>query len=78
MKKHFEIRQYVEIEISDEKLEQILKDYRECIYSEAEIEDIFKQIAYHEAVLNSDFCEGIGEKGVDYFASCEEVEVEEE
>jgi len=75
--KNFIVEVYVEIEIEDSKLEQALKDYRECVKSNATINDVFLQVAYNEA-NGGGFCEGVGENGKQFAATITGMECEEE
>jgi len=78
MKKSFTVEVYVDVEIDDSELDQALKDYRECINSEATIDFIFQQIAYLTAVVGDDFHEGIGENGKDFKAEVTGMEATED
>ena len=57
MKKTIEVIHTVTctIEIEDNKIEDILKEFREYISTEANVDDLFYQIAYSEVVCDSDF-----------------------
>ena len=77
MKKKYIVEVYVDVEIEDAKLEQALKDYRECINSNATIENVFAQVAYNEA-NGGGFCEGVGENGSEFKAEITSMECEEE
>ncbi len=68
MHKRFTVEIRVSVDIPDDKLDEILKDYRESISSNATIDDVFKQVAWNEA-RHGDFCEGVGENGVDFTAA---------
>lgn len=77
MKKSFIVEVFVDVEIEDSKIEQALKDYRECIKENAGIDDVFKQVAYNE-VIGGEFCEGVGENGKDFKAEITDMECVEE
>jgi len=49
MKKSFTVEVYVDVEIPDGKIEEIVKDYRSCISETADINEVMKQIAWNEA-----------------------------
>lgn len=78
MEKNLVVKQYIKVNIPDDQLEEMLKDYREAIYSNAEIIDLFKQVAFYEAVCGDCFCEGIGERGINFKATDTDLEIEEE
>ena len=67
MKKSFTVEIFVDVEISDEKIEKAVKDYRECINETADINDVMAQIAWNEARYGG-FCEGVGENVEDFTA----------
>ncbi len=67
MTKVFSVDFTVEVEIDDDKIDEILKDFRSSISSNATVYDIFSQIAWNEVKFGG-FCEGIGEEGVDFNA----------
>lgn len=75
MRKSFIVEVYVHVEIEDSKLEQALKDYRECIKATATIDDVFAQVAYNEA-NGGGFCEGVGENGKEFKAEITGIECE--
>ena len=67
MKMEVTLTEYYSVEIADDKLDAMLKDYRETISSTAEREDLFIQAAGGYQQGNRTFIEGIGnlkEKGV--------------
>jgi len=68
-----------EIEIPDNKLDEILKDFQDVISSSADNDSLFEQIAYNKVMFESGFCEGIGTEKEEYFISelSECIEVEE-
>lgn len=68
MKKSFTVEVYVDVEIPDDKIEEIVKDYRSCISETADIDEIMKQIAWNEARYGG-FCEGVGENNTDFIAT---------
>jgi len=65
MKKSFTVEVYVDVEIPDDKIEKAVKDYRECISENADIEDVMAQVAWNEARYGG-FCKvrGISESGL--------------
>lgn len=67
MKKKVTVTFDIEVEIEDSKLEETLKGFREIIAENADIEDVMYQIAWNE-VKFGDFCEGVGENGIDFTA----------
>lgn len=67
MKKSFIVEIYVDVEIDDSKIEEILKDYQSSIYEGATIQDVMEHIAWNEAD-GGGFCEGVGDNGKDYIA----------
>lgn len=68
MKKSFTVEVYVDVEIPDDKIEKTVKDYRECISENADIDDVLAQVAWNEARYGG-FCEGVGENGEDFTAT---------
>lgn len=68
MKKSFTVEIYVDVEIPDDKIEEIVKDYRSCINGNASINDVMEQIAWNEARYGG-FCEGVGENNTDFIAT---------
>lgn len=76
MKKDMIVEVWVDVEIEDSKIEQALKDYRECIKTNATIDDVFSQIAYNE-VNGGGFCEGVGENGKEFTAEITSMECSE-
>lgn len=68
MKKSFTVEVYVDVEIPDDKIDEIVKDYRSCISENASIQDVMEQIAWNE-VRYGGFCEGVGENGEDFTAT---------
>jgi|WetSurMetagenome_2_1015567.scaffolds.fasta_scaffold03390_8 hypothetical protein len=79
MKKSFVVEVFVDIEIEDSKVEQIVEEYRKYMYnaSNASINDVFSQIAYNE-VNGGGFCEGVGENGEDFKAEITGIEIDYE
>ena len=61
MKKTVKVELEFEVEIPDEKVEEILPDYRTSIKSNANEEDLFKQVAFGAGVNKMRFVEGIGD-----------------
>jgi hypothetical protein len=71
----------VNICIPEDKIEEVIKDYRECINSTADIEEIYEHIAHNYCVNSSyDFIEGIGnlhESGITVEIIDQDLEIEE-
>ena len=65
MKKKVILMQTVEAIIDIPDIEQALQDYRGCISSDADYDDLFTQIAYTNN-YGSSFTEGIGEENKEY------------
>jgi hypothetical protein len=75
MKKEIAITYFVEIEIPDEKIEDMVEEYKKCFDPEATIEDIFEVIAINEIdeFSGGGFCEGVGEPGEDFYILSKEL-----
>lgn len=76
MKKCFCVEFYVDVEIPDDTIATVVKDFQGCIDSRADIHDIMKHIAWNEA-SGGGFCEGVGENGKDFIAKIKETDIEE-
>ncbi len=77
MKKTFVLECTVEVDIDESRFDDLLKGFRECINSDATINDIFRQVAYNEA-NGGGFCEGVGENGKDFKAGITDLEIADE
>jgi hypothetical protein len=77
MKKSFTVEIYVDVEIPDNKISEVVKDFRESIDSTATITEVMEHIAWNEAT-GGGFCEGVGENGKDFTAFVTGNDVEED
>jgi hypothetical protein len=78
MKKSFVVTTFVDVEIEDGKIPEVLEGFRECINDEATVMDVFAHVAYNEAKWEGKFCEGIGENGREYVARVTCIDTEED
>jgi hypothetical protein len=78
MKKSFVVTTFVDVEIEDGKIPEVLKDFRACIKDEATVMDVFAHAAQNEAQWEGQFCEGIGENGREYVARVTCIDTEED
>jgi len=60
MKVEVEIRQFVEIEIPDDRINSLIEGYNAIIDEYGDEYDIMEHIAFNVAINQTDFVEGIG------------------
>ena len=76
MIKTVEIIKEVVVTIPDDKLDSMLKDYKEIINETATIDEMFEHIGWSIGTSESSFVEGCGEDGIDFkIESNETIEV---
>lgn len=63
MKKQVEIRQMVEIEIPDERIDDLVEGYNKIIYA-GDQDDLIKHIVFNVFVNQINFIEGVGSVSV--------------